>query len=98
MQIEFGDENLDRLEIDPTAGGEYPQAVVRGFRKAIQAIRAAADERDLYQSRGLRFEKLQGKRQSQHSFRLNGQWRLIVVLEGKGEEKKVRVIEIVDYH
>src|ERR1035437_1471751 len=42
----------------------------------MQAMRAAADERDLYQLKGLPFEKLQGARQYQHSLRLNGQWRL----------------------
>lgn len=64
----------------------------------MQAIRAASDERDLYQLKGIRFEKLQGKRGGQHSLRLSDQWRLIVELRGKGAEKKVGIIEIVDYH
>jgi toxin HigB-1 len=64
----------------------------------MQIIRSAADERDLYAMRGLRFEKLRGARQGQYSLRCNDQYRLIVELHGTGERKKVRVIEIVDYH
>lgn len=98
MEVEFDDPSLDTLETDPTAGAGWGQAVVRGFRKVMQAIRAAADERDLYALRGLRFEKLKGDRQCQHSLRINDQWRLIVELRGKGATKKVGVIGIEDYH
>lgn len=98
MEVEFDDPDLDELETDPKAGAGYAPAVVRGYRKVIQAIRAATDERDLYQLRGLGFEKLKGDRQDQHSLRLNKQWRLIIELRGKGATKKVGVIEIVDYH
>lgn len=98
MQVEFDDPDLSILESDAKAGRDRPQAVVRGFRKVMQAIRAAADERDLYQLRGLRFEKLQGARKHQHSFRLNDQWRLVVELRGEAPLKIIGVIEIVDYH
>ena len=98
MEVEFDDDGLDDLETNPKAGAEHAQAVVRGFRKAMQAIRAAVDERDLYQLKGLRFEKLQGKRQHQHSLRLNGKWRLIVEVRGRGSNKKIGVVEIADYH
>ena len=98
MDVEFGDDDLDRLEVDPQATCGLPQGVVKGFRKAMQAIRNAVDERDLYALRGLRFEKLSGDRKGQRSLRCNDQYRLIVTLVGKGKQKKVRVIEITDYH
>ncbi len=98
MEVEFDDPDLDELETDPKAEAGYAPAVVRGYRKVIQAIRAATDERDLYQLRGLGFETLKGDRQDQHSLRLGKQWRLIIELRGKGATKKVGVIEIVDYH
>jgi proteic killer suppression protein len=71
---------------------------VKAYRKALQHIRAATDERTLYARRAFRFEKLSGKRQGQHSMRLNDQWRLIVELRGAASKKVVHVIEIVDYH
>ncbi len=98
MEVEFDDAALDRLETDRTCATVHPPAVVRGFRKVMQAIRAAADERDLYQLRSLRFEKLKGTRQHQRSLRLNGQWRLIIEVRGDGPRKRIGVVEIVDYH
>ena len=47
MDIEFDDDDLDRLETDPRFDGWLPPGVVKGYRKAMQAIRAAVDERDL---------------------------------------------------
>ena len=98
MDVEFDDDDLDKLEVDPRATCGFTQGVVKGFRKAMQAIRNAEDERDLYALRGLRFEKLKGDRRGQRSLRCNDQYRLIVKLVGEGKRKKVRVIEITDYH
>ena len=98
MEVEFADAALDALETDPEATCGYSREIVRGFRKAMQAIRAAEDERDLYALRGLRFEKLKGSRSHQHSVRINKQWRLILEFMGEGKGKKVKVVGIEDYH
>ena len=98
MEVEFEDPDLDRLEIDPTFDGGHSGAIVKAYRKRLQAIRAAPDERDFYALKGLHFERLQGARSHQHSMRLNLQWRLILELRGKGSEKIVHVMEIEDYH
>lgn len=98
MEVDFDDPVLDRLATDTTCATTHPPAVVRGFRKVMQATRAAVDERDLYQLRSLHFEKLKGARQHQRSLRLNGQWRLIVEVRGEGPRKRIGVVEIVDYH
>jgi toxin HigB-1 len=98
MEIEYRNPDLDRLEteVDFTAG--FAGEIVRGFRKRIQAIRAAVDERDLYAIRGNRFEKLQGKRAHQHSMRLNDQWRLIIEIKKSSPKNIIMVIGIEDYH
>lgn len=98
MQVEFDDAALEDLEVNAKAGFDRAQGVVRGFRKVMQAIRAAADERDLYALKGLRFERLKGNRLGQCSLRLNDQWRLIVEIRGTAPLKIMGVIEIVDYH
>ena len=98
MDIEFDDDDLDRLETDPRFDGGLPSGVVKGFRKAMQAIRAAVDERDLYPLHGLRLEKLKGDRKGYHSLRCNDQYRLIVKFDGEGRDRKVKIIEVVDYH
>ena len=98
MNVRFADPALDRLETDDAFTGGYAQEAVRGFRKVMQVIRAAVDERDLYGMTSLRFEKLLGDREGQHSLRLNKQWRLIVTIEKATPKNTVVVIEIVDYH
>jgi plasmid maintenance system killer protein len=67
MEVQFRDAKLDRLEIDPRYGGGFSQAVVTAFRKRMQMIRAAPDERVFYQLKSLHFEKLQGSRSHQHA-------------------------------
>ncbi len=98
MEVRFKDESLDRLETDPGETGGYPQAVVTAFRKRVQFIRSAMDERDFYQMRSLHFEKLKGKRAHQHSMRLNDQFRLILEFEGAAPDKVVVIVSIEDYH
>ncbi len=98
MQVEFDDEQLDRLETDAAYTGGFSQDIVRAFRKRMQQIRAARDERDFYQIKSLHFEKLSGNREGQYSIRLNLQWRLIMEFRGEHPCKIVAIIEIVDYH
>lgn len=98
MEVSFDSDELDRLETDAAFTAGHGPEVVRGYRKVMQSIRAAQDERDLYALRGLRFERLKGKREAQHSLRINKQWRLIVELRGSGEKKKVGIVGIEDYH
>jgi toxin HigB-1 len=98
MEVIFKSENLDKLETDAAFDGGYQPGVVKAFRKRMQQIRAALDERDFYNQRALRFEKLKGDRSHQHSMRLNDQWRLILQLQGKSANKVVVVIAIEDYH
>jgi toxin HigB-1 len=98
MEVDFADESLDRLEIDLQFTAGFDRPTVKGFRKTMQVIRAAPDERDFYALKGLRFEKLEGARSHQRSMRLTKQWRLIVELHGEAPNKVVRVIGIEDYH
>ena len=98
MEVTFRDQSLDRLETDAAYGGGFESAVVKAFRKAMQHVRAATDERTFYARRSFRFEKLKGKREGQYSMRLNDQWRLIVELKSEGAKKVVHVVEITDYH
>jgi toxin HigB-1 len=98
MEVEFKDDELDRLETDARFTAGYPAGLVSVYRKRLQMIRAASDERDFYELKSLHFEKLKGARSHQRSMRLNAQFRLIVELRGKGQEKVVYVDGIEDYH
>lgn len=74
--------------------------MVDDFFEVMAIIDAAVDERDLYAQKGLRFEKLKGKRgnQGQRSLRLNDQWRLIVTVDEDNEGNYLTIIDIEDYH
>lgn len=98
LEIRFKDESLDSLETDAQATGGFPAGVVLAFRKRVQFIRSTKDERDFYQMRSLRFEKLKGDRSHQYSMRLNDQWRLILEFDGMAPNKTVVLISIEDYH
>ena len=98
MEVEFDDDELDRLETVPQFTAGFAQEVVRAYRKRMQQIRAFRDERDFMQLKSLHFEKLKGNRAGQHSVRLNLQWRLVLEIRGDHPCKVVGIVEIVDYH
>lgn len=98
MEVRFEDQRLSQLETDPAFTHGLDQSIVRVFRKRMQLIRAALDERDFYSMKSLHFEKLSGNLQGQNSMRLNAQWRLILRMERSQSGKIVVVISISDYH
>jgi len=98
VEVQFAGNTLKRLDVDGGFTAGFPPAIVRAFRKTMQVIRAAVDERDLYARPAVRFEKLSGKRRHQHSMRLNDQYRLVVELQGSSPNKVLMVINVEDYH
>ncbi|OHB59295.1 MAG: plasmid maintenance system killer protein [Planctomycetes bacterium RBG_13_46_10] len=98
MEVEFASNDLEQLEADNTFDCGFGQDIVRGYRKRMQTIRAALDERDFYALKSLRFEKLKGERQHQYSMRINDQWRLIIEIIENKPKNIVRIIRIEDYH
>jgi len=98
METEFKYEELNRLETDADFTAGYERAIVKAYRKRIQAIRAAVDERDLYAVKGNHFEKLKGDRSHQRSLRLNDKMRLIVEIKEGNPKNTVVVVNIENYH
>ena len=99
MRIQFEDDDLKRLYTD--VGFRQPRLgpdLTKQFRKKVQLLAAATDERDLYNLRGLRLEKLSGTRSGQHSIRLNDQFRLILRFDTDKEGRLVVIVELTDYH
>lgn len=99
MEVEFANSDLDCLETDPNFDSGWSEAVVKAFRRRMQAIRAAVDERAFYAMKSLHFKKLQGDRAHQRSMRLNKQWRLILEIKtGERGQRIAVVVDIEDYH
>jgi len=97
MEVRFRDPSLDRLETEPGDAG-WPPGIVKVYRKRLQMIRAAIDERDFYGLKSLHYEKLKGDRQHQRSMRLNDQRRLVLEIQGEAEARVVWIVGIEDYH
>jgi proteic killer suppression protein len=98
MEVVFGDDDLDRLETDPRFTARLPAEVVKAYRKVLNYIRQAVDEREFRAWPGLHYEQLEDPTlRGQHSMRLNRQWRLLIELRGEGPNKVV-VIRKIDSH
>lgn len=98
MKVEFEDDDLERLLYDAAFKPRYSPEVVSMYRKRMQYILEATDERAFRAMKSFHYEKLKGKRQGQYSIRLNQQFRLIFRYEETKEEKKIVLISIEDYH
>lgn len=98
MQVRFASGRLARLYSDPDYTARFGEDVVRAFRKRVQFIRAARDQRDLRALKSLHFEKLKGRRPDQWSMRLVHQWRLIVGFTRDEADTVVVIMGIEDYH
>lgn len=72
--------------------------IIKAYRKKIQILKGAVDERDLRAMRSLHLEQLKGDRAGSSSIRLNKQFRLILKFTTNSDGRVVIVIEMVDYH
>jgi proteic killer suppression protein len=99
LRFDFKKKKLEALYTEEKDAHKYPD-VVDDFFEVMAIIDAAVDERDLYAQKGLRFEKLKGKRgkQGQRSLRLNDQWRLILTVDEDEQGNYLTIIDIEDYH
>jgi len=98
MELEFAKPELEQLVTDDSAAGSYGAAVVKGYRKVVNFIKAANDERDFWSMRSLNFEKLKGDRQHQHSMRINKQWRLILEIKSGDPKNTIVILEIENHY
>ena len=97
MNVQFRDKDLEEVETDARATGGFSAAIVNAFRRRMQMIRAAPDERDFYAMKALHFEKMRSN-PNNHSMRLNDQYRLIIELKSESQVKTVVIVGIEDYH
>lgn len=98
LRVEYEKEDLRRLAEDVAYRPKRLSAeVVSAYRRKIQLIVSAVDERDLRAMRSLRLKQLSGDRQGSSSIRLNDQFRLILTFKTKGDRVAV-ILDLVDYH
>ncbi|NJJ04432.1 type II toxin-antitoxin system RelE/ParE family toxin [Corynebacterium coyleae] len=99
VRIRFEDKILKRLAEDSSFQPKrWSSELVRAYRRKIQVLANASDERDLRALKSLRLEQLRGNRVGTSSIRLNKQFRLVIRFETDEDRRIVVVIEMVDYH
>jgi proteic killer suppression protein len=86
------------MVLDSDYDGGFGRDAGRAFRRVIQFVRDAQDERDFYAWKSLHFEKLKGSRKHQRSMRLNDQFRLIIQVDVANDGHVIVVEAIEDYH
>jgi proteic killer suppression protein len=98
MKVVVRDKELENILRGKGGKKSFPQGVEHRFRERVQFIVSARDERELYDVKAWRFEKLKGNRSHQHSLRLNAQFRLILEFSGEGLDRTAAIVSIEDYH
>jgi proteic killer suppression protein len=99
VRVEYQTEELRLLAEDVSyRQARWDRDVVKAYRKKVQLLKAAVDERDVYAMGSLRLEKLQGDRRGTQSIRLNRKYRLVLNFHTDDNGRYVVVIELVDYH
>lgn len=99
MRMEFEDDDLRRVAYEPDFCPKgWSKDLVKAYRRVINLIGNAVDDRDLRNLKGLRLEQLKGNRAGTSSVRINSQYRLILKFETADDGRLAIVVEAVDYH
>jgi proteic killer suppression protein len=98
MDVEFADENLRQLYTNSNSKAGYGIEIIRSFRKKMQLLVSAGDERDLRAWNSLHYKQLKGDRKHQWTIRLNGPWRLVLEKRIVGNSTTLVVVAIENEH
>jgi len=98
METEFKNDDLRQLYTDLGFTGGFSVAIVKAYRKRMQLIVNANDERDIRKIKSNHYEKLKGNRDHQHSVRLNDKMRLIFEIKPNTPKNIIVVGSIENYH
>lgn len=98
MEFEIADSELEDMAYSGKYKGRWPDSIVKAYRKRVTLIKQAKNSMDLYALHSLCLEKLKGKRQHEHSIRLNNQYRLIVEFATRDKKETIIIKKIEDYH
>ena len=73
---------------------KLPAVLKKRAYARLQALHAAGEIKDLLAPSGNQLEKLKGERKTEHSIRINKQWRICFIWKGSHAHD----VKIEDYH
>lgn len=98
MDIEYDDPDLRCLAEDPAFGRpDWDRETVVAYRKKIQCIRSAVDERDLRGARSLRLQELAGAGVHAWSVRITDQLQLSLTLRTGCSGQVTAALNLADH-
>jgi len=96
MNFKFDNKDLEKLYTDGKSKKyRLPNDIIDKFFARIQQIEAAKDIYDLWNDKGLNFEKMNGY-DSRYSMRLKVKYRLEMNIDWKNAEKSIGNFSIVE--
>jgi len=96
MNFKFDNKDLEKLYTEGKSRKyRLPEDIIDKFFARIQQIEAANDIHDLWNDKGLIFEKLQGY-ESRYSMRLKLKYRLEMIVEWQNNENSIGEFIIID--
>lgn len=99
MRVEFKNDELRLLARDATYSMGLPHHVAAAFRRRVQFIIAAPDERSLYAMRGsLDYKKLRGESDGLRQMRLNQQYRIRLEIVDRDGARVINILDVGDFH
>ncbi len=75
---------------------KLPASVINGFLKAYNTLRAVDRIEELYQHKGLHYERLKGNLSQYESVRCNIQYRLIFISRAADDTLIIKDIELIE--
>lgn len=90
MLIEFDQEYLLELYVEGKTGDKkhrFQPQVIKGYKKAVDTLKAVKRIEELYPYKGLNFEALEGDRKGVYSVRATGQYRVEFKVRELGGEQ-----------
>ncbi len=96
MDFRFDNKDLEKLYTEGKSKKyRLSEDITDKFFARIQQIEAAKDIYDLWNDKGLKFEKLQGY-ESRYSMRLKLKYRMEMIVEWQSSEKNIGEFIIID--
>jgi toxin HigB-1 len=96
MDFRFDNKELEKLYTKGKSNKyRLPNDIIEKFFARIQQIEAANDIYDLWNDKGLNFEKIKGY-ESRYSMRLKLKYRMELIIEWKSNEKNTGEFIIID--
>jgi len=99
MDVVFKTKQLSNLYYEEIKGKQkFSKEVILQYKKKVRILLKIKSIKELYDYKGLHFEKLKGDRKEERSIKLNDQYRLIYIPLKEDEIDILKITEISKHY